>query len=296
MRSCHPSALRCPGTSPFASLCQRPLAQPSPGPAGSSGPRHTHAMLFLSTPRFSGRVLLAATRSLPASGSLWNGTAPNQGHSSLPPTATPVPHGPGCRGDPGFTRGVPAVAQGCGAPTPPPHPQRLFQHGQTSLLLRIPRATSHACRPRRPLQQVPSAPLPAVPGHQAPLHGPAPLRTPVLLRQGQQDAACFLSHPAGVLRTPATGHGWKTWAEARPRWSRAAGTGNTGASPVQPALHPPLTLREEAGKRLFLQQGVSLAIQIHTQRLPRDVQLPWIWGAGYPFPSLPRAWNKWEAR
>lgn len=175
-----------------------------------------------------------------------------------------------------------------GVSTSPAHICRQFLQFPTELLCQE--------RPGCLSMRVRNAPLPAVPGHQVPLHGPAPLRTPVLLRQGQQDAACFLSRPAGVLQTPATGHGWKTWAEARPRWSRAAGTGNTGASPVQPALHPPLTLRKEAWKSLFLQQGVSLAIQIHTQRLPRDVQLPWIWRAGYPFLSVPRAWNKWEAR
>lgn len=131
MRSCHPSALRCPGTSPFASLCQRPLAQPSPGPAGSSGPRHTHAMLFLSTPRFSGRVLLAATRSLPLAPS---GMAqpPTRGTARCPPRArlprAPRVHprgsscGPGVRGT--HTSTAPAEAFPTRANIPsPPHPE-----------------------------------------------------------------------------------------------------------------------------------------------------------------------------
>lgn len=249
-------------------------------------------MLFLSAPRFSGRVLLAATLSLPASGSLWNGTAPSQGHSSLPPTATPVPQGPGCRGDPGAHLWGPSGAghahlhrtsRGFSNTGKHPFPSaspgpRATRAGHTGPSSRCPVPLSLQCQAARS-------------------HGPTPLRTPVLLRQGQQDAACFLSHPAGVLQTPVTGRGWKTWSEARLHWSRAAGTGNIGAtSPIQPALHPPLTLREEAWKGLFLQQGVSLAIQIPTQRLPGDVQLPWIWRAGYSFLSLPRAWNIWEAR
>lgn len=93
------------------------LCKPLPEAAGTAEPRprrllrpqtHTRDAFPLHTPFL--RPCPARCHAFPASGSLWNGTAPNQGHSSLPPT------GQAAEGTQGSPAGSQVWPRGAGHP------------------------------------------------------------------------------------------------------------------------------------------------------------------------------------